>query len=59
MAAVRFNEKVGYIDKTGKFVIPARFRMGLSFNGGWAFVADDEGAYIIDKTGKVITELKE
>ncbi|MEO6590207.1 MAG: WG repeat-containing protein [Pyrinomonadaceae bacterium] len=56
---VRENGKMGFADKTGKFVIPAQYKFGFNFNGGLAFVAtEDERIYFVDKTGKVIIELK-
>ena len=59
LAAVRINGKVGYIDKRGKLAIPARYKLGGDFNGGLVFVVSDEDkVYFIDKTGKVVIELK-
>lgn len=49
----------GYIDKTGKVVIPFRFRQAWSFNRyGVAVVRDEytENAYLIDTDGKPIPD---
>ena len=53
------DHKTGYIDKTGKLVIPATFRDAAPFYEGLALVYDDNGNYgFIDKTGKVVVPLK-
>ena len=45
----------GYIDKTGKLVIPMIFKEAKSFNGGKAKVTTEDGEEVyIDKTGKII-----
>ena len=49
------NGKYGYIDKTGKVVIPCKWKDAGWFVGGSAFVIDDNGKRVmIDKTGKII-----
>lgn len=45
----------GYIDKTGKFVIPPQFLIANSFSEGLAHVCDPRGSYI-DKTGKFVID---
>lgn len=60
LAVVELNGKSGYIDKTGKLVIAAKYNYGFDFIGGLARVFADGGkVYHIDKTGKIILELKE
>ncbi|CAH1217220.1 hypothetical protein PAECIP111893_04236 [Paenibacillus plantiphilus] len=57
MARVNVGKASGYIDKTGKLVIPYRFSSTSDFSEGRAVVqlqADGKYAYI-DKTGKVLT----
>ena len=63
LAAVEVNNKTGYIDKTGKMVIPASYDYGSEYRNGIAQVTTGQDAqtqkrYYIDKTGKVIRELK-
>ena len=49
------NFKVGYIDKTGKVVIPCTYRSGGMFSNGLARVETMDGKWgYIDKTGKVV-----
>lgn len=44
----------GYIDKTGKMVIPAQFDLAMPFHNGRAYVRVGERWGIIDKTGNWI-----
>jgi hypothetical protein len=44
----------GYIDKTGKIVIPAVFNSAEPFSEGVAAVSKCDEAYFIDKTGKSV-----
>ena len=49
--------RFGYIDKTGKVVIPPRFTTAEAFSDGVALVKEDgssERTVFIDKTGKVV-----
>ena len=47
--------KWGYIDKTGKVVIPCQWENARTFSEGFALVRDDNGKWWkIDKTGKVV-----
>ena len=53
------NGYKGYIDKTGKLVIPCKFNSAYSFDGGEAVVnfEDKDGSNKIcniDKTGKIV-----
>lgn len=50
------NNKWGFIDKTGREVIPASFsKMPSDFDSGLArVVSRNEDAYLIDKTGKKV-----
>ena len=45
---------VGYIDKTGQFVIMPKFYSGRNFSDGVAFVSIDDKTYAIDKEGEII-----
>ena len=56
LAAVRDdNWRCGFINKTGKVVIPCQWKGAGSFSEGSAFVIDDNGKRVmIDKTGKII-----
>src|SRR5665213_3174042 len=50
----------GYIDKTGKMVIPERYKTASFFRNGVAYVIDkDHNSLIIDKRGKTVRELKD
>jgi WG containing repeat len=53
---VQFTEagKMGYMDTTGKIIIPAKFDEADSFENGYARVAVGDEAYIIDKAGQRI-----
>jgi hypothetical protein len=59
LAVVEIKGKFGYINKTGKIVIPAQYQYARDFNGELAYVDTDEKRYFIDKSGKVIYELKQ
>lgn len=57
------GNKYGYIDKTGKVVIPIAYYKANMFNFGFAAVATGDMSEmhftIIDKTGKTVAELKD
>lgn len=58
LAAVKNNNKWGFIDKTGKIILPCIWTQAGSFCEGLAFVADEIGHKgYIDKTGKIIVKL--
>lgn len=46
-----FGGKWGYIDATGKVIIPARFDKCRSFSEGYALVEENREIYFIDKKG--------
>ena len=49
------NDKYGYIDKTGKIIIPFKYNEADPFFDGLACVRNNRGKYgYIDKTGKII-----
>jgi hypothetical protein len=57
------EHKLRYIDKTGKVVIPARFRQAGPFSEGVALVSESERTQdakwsIIDKTGNVLAPVQ-
>jgi hypothetical protein len=53
------NDDKGYIDKTGKEVIPLKYKKAGDFSEGLAAVSEGGGAYgFIDKTGKMVIEPK-
>jgi hypothetical protein len=58
LAAVKKNEKYGYIDKTMKFVIPPQFDSAGSFDSGRAAVLDiyrdRSKQYYIDTSGRKV-----
>ncbi len=45
------NGKWGFVDPTGKVVIPLRYDRVISFNGGKARVQSGQESYYIDKKG--------
>jgi hypothetical protein len=56
MALIRARGLFGFIDRSGEFLIPTRFRESSSFVKGVAAVKSEEGAYLIDREGKPIYE---
>jgi hypothetical protein len=46
------NEKMGYVDRTGKLVVPAEFEEGYAFLDGVAIVVSGDKRLFIDKSGK-------
>lgn len=59
LAAVKMNEKWGYINSKGEFQIPAKFFLAEPFSEGMAFVLGEEGGRwdIIDKQGRYVTRV--
>lgn len=55
LAAVVVNNKVGYINKGGKFVIPAVYDDGTMFYEDSAFVKKGTKWALINNTGKLLT----
>ncbi len=56
-APVLIGDKVGYIDQTGKLVIPAKFDMASVFSKGYAVAWDGQYWRFIDKSGKFVSDL--
>jgi hypothetical protein len=54
LAVVNQFGRWGYVDKTGKLVIPARFRGAHNFSNGLALVIVGDRVGYIDKTGKYV-----
>jgi len=52
------NEKLGYVDGSGKFVIAPQFDMVGSFANGVAFVLQGKAARLINKSGKALLSWK-
>ena len=52
------NGKYGFIDKTGKEVIPIKYDDANSFSEGLAMVRLDKKYGFIDKTGKEVIHIK-
>jgi hypothetical protein len=46
--------RYGFVDKTGKLVIPARFDSAEPFSEGLAAIHDCDQSFFIDKTGKTV-----
>ena len=52
------NQKFGYIDTTGKLVIPCQFDFALDFKFGLACASDDrKNFYFINENGKKVFDL--
>ena len=50
------EEKYGFIDKTGKLVVPCQWKYASNFNNGLALVKDEkENLFYVDKYGTIIT----
>ena len=62
LATVSVNGKYGYVDKQGEIVIPYQYDSASNFYKGMANVTEiidgEYNYYIIDKTGKKLTEHK-
>jgi hypothetical protein len=56
LSIVRKGEKLGFMDKDGKLVIPAQFDTARGFENGYARVEKDGHWGLIDKTGNWILE---
>lgn len=56
LAKVRKGDLYGYIDKTGKNVIPCIFQNAESFHDGMALVGNSKYYTYINKEGKTITD---
>ena len=54
LARVEIGNKWGFIDQTGKVVIPVQFEFALDFSEGLASVTFGGKAGFIDKTGKMV-----
>jgi hypothetical protein len=52
------GKKSGYVDKTGKLIIPMSFTSVYKFSEGLAFVKKGDKMFFIDKTGKTVFALK-
>lgn len=53
------NGIFGFIDKTGKLVIPMEFTYAREFQEGLALVSKGDTDYFIDKTGKIVLDLSD
>ena len=58
LAAVELNDKFGFIDKTGREVIPLIYDNAYSFSNGLAVVALNGKYGFIDETGRVVIPFK-
>lgn len=54
LAAVRLGDRYGYIDRSGRVVIPPRFHFAQIFSEGMARVVVDDRSGYIDRTGRVV-----
>lgn len=54
LAMVQVNDKWGFIDRTGKLVIPTRYDSAADFNAGAALVSTENDIFFIDPTGRRI-----
>lgn len=51
LGRVRIKSKYGFVDKTGKLVIPAKYDAAMEFNEGFSAVFLDGKSFFIDKKG--------
>lgn len=58
LAAVTINKKSGYIDTTGKIIIPLKYAECNKFKYGTATVWIGDFCGLIDKTGKILIPVK-
>lgn len=58
LALVRLNDKYGFVDKTGKEVIPLKYEYAYSFREGLSKVRLNGKYGFVDKTGKEIVPQK-
>lgn len=58
VAVVRYNAKSGIIDKTGKEILPCKYRIVESISEGIILVFDDAGNALYDTTGKKILDFE-
>jgi len=58
LAVVEYRRKYGFIDKTGKEVIPIKYDDAHSFSEGLAKVKLNDKYGFIDKTGKEVIPIK-
>jgi acyl carrier protein len=56
LARVRLNGKYGYIDKTGKEVVPCKYDNAFDFSKWIARVILNDKQFYIDKTGKCVKD---
>jgi WG containing repeat len=54
LAKIYINDKIGYIDESGKITIPANFDSGSDFHEGLCLVRVGDELQYIDKTGAAI-----
>jgi len=54
LAYVEFNKKAGFIDKTGKEIIPIKYQWVGDYNDGWFLVKQDDRYSFIKVNGKTI-----
>ena len=52
LAAVRVGQKYGYMDRTGKLAIAARFTSADDFSDGFAMACDQDGCGYLDPAGR-------
>ena len=57
MAWVILNDKYGYVDKTGKVIIPIKYQSVYNFSEGLAMVKLNNRWGAIDKTGEVVVPI--
>jgi hypothetical protein len=58
LAAVRLNGKYGYVDESGREVVPPKYDNTWKFIGGFATVKLGDKYGFIDKTGKEVVPPK-
>lgn len=54
LAAVRLGDQYGYIDRSGRVIIPPRFQFAQIFSEGLARVVIDDRSGYIDRSGRIL-----
>ncbi len=58
LAAVREDDRFGYIDTSGRYVVEPAYEVAERFHNGYAIVGDKNGGFgVIDSQGRVVVPL--
>ena len=54
LACVRVEDKYGYINRKGEFIIPLQFDTARDFTDGYAVVERNGQSWVVNTTGQVL-----